>query len=395
LPAVGLLTICVVSVSAELISRWLYPVTQVGFENCFAINDPTGDAAVKPNGVCWERTVESPEKTEYRFNSSGHRAGIELQPKAPGSFRIVLIGSSFTQGLFVPREKTFAALLPQELSIETGRKIEVYNEATGGKFRGGPYPTQDSAEHFDQVLAAQPDLILWVITPGDIVNAETRDTGTSAMGATQESPQPTEGSARSGSLWKKLVSSVANGTFVERLKSRWEDTRTSAVLKHFAIASKTHEEYVKSFLSNEDDSNVLKKEPSSQWQMQLQAFEVEAAEIVGRADSAKVPMVAAFVPNRPLAAMLSDGTWPAGYDPFKVDGEIRDNVVNHGGRFVDILDGYRGMPGVERNYFPVDGHPNAEGHSMISRLLSKGLSSGAVPELSAVSQPHNTAPQGH
>ncbi len=163
------------AISAELLSRWFYPVTQVGFQNCFAANDPTGDAPVKPNSVCWEQTAESILKAEYRFNSRGHRAGTELNPKPPGTYRIVLIGSSITQGLFVPREKTFAALLPEELSTETGRKVEVYNEATGGKFRGGPYPTQNSAQHFDQVLAAQPDLILWVITPTDIMNAGTKE----------------------------------------------------------------------------------------------------------------------------------------------------------------------------------------------------------------------------
>ena len=175
LPALGLLTICLMAVSAELLSRWFYPVTQVGFQNCFATNDPTGDAAVKPSSVCWEQTAESSLKAEYRFNSRGHRAGTELNPKPPGIYRIVLIGSSITQGLFVPREKTFAALLPEELSMETGRKVEVYNEATGGKFRGGPYPTQNSAQHFDQVLAAQPDVILWVITPTDIMNAATKE----------------------------------------------------------------------------------------------------------------------------------------------------------------------------------------------------------------------------
>ena len=55
LPAVSILTICALAGSAEILSRWLYPTAQVGFQNCFATNDPTGDAAVKPGSVCWER----------------------------------------------------------------------------------------------------------------------------------------------------------------------------------------------------------------------------------------------------------------------------------------------------------------------------------------------------
>ena len=148
LPGLALLTVCLMAVSAELLSRQFFPVTQGGFQNCFKTNDPTGDAAVRPNSVCWEQTAESTLKAEYRFNSRGHRAGGELNPKPPGTYRIVLIGSSLTQGLFVPREKTFAALLPEELSMETGRKIEVYNEATGGKFRGWTIPNAELCAAF-------------------------------------------------------------------------------------------------------------------------------------------------------------------------------------------------------------------------------------------------------
>jgi hypothetical protein len=388
LPAVGLLTICLMAVSAELLSRWFYPVTQVGFQNCFAMNDPTGDAAVEPNSVCWEQTAESTLKAEYRFNSRGHRAGTELNAKPRGTYRIVLIGSSITQGLFVPSEKTFAALLPEELSKETGRKVEVYNEATGGKYRGGPYPTQNSAQHFDQVLAAQPDLILWVITPTDITNAETKEnTDSPGTGPPREDPRSATGSERPRSFWSKFTASIAKGTFGERLKSRWEDTRTFIVLKHLLIASESQDEYIKSYLKNGDDANFLKTEPDAKWQMQLQYFYDELAAIAGLAKNAGVPLVAVFVPNRPQAAMLSKGDWPTGYDPFKLNDEVRDSIVNHGGRFFDILGDYRRIPSPERDYFPVDGHPDAEGHAIISRFLAKELTSGAVAELKASNPP--------
>jgi hypothetical protein len=388
LPALGLLTICLMAVSAELLSRWFYPVTEVGFQNCFAANDPTGDAAVKPNSVCWEQTAESTLKAEYRFNSRGHRAGTELNPKLPGIYRIVLIGSSITQGLFVPREKTFAALLPEELSVETGRKVEVYNEATGGKFRGGPYPTQNSAQHFDQVLAAQPDLILWVITPTDIMNAGTKENADSPdTGPLREDPRLATGSAKSRSIWNKIRASIATGTFAERLKSRWEDTRTSIVLKHLLIAGESQDEYIKSYLRNGDNASFLMTEPNSKWQTQLQYFDAELAEIAGLAKNAGVALVAVFVPNRPQAAMLSKGDWPAGYDPFKLKDEVRDNVVDHGGRFIDILGDYRRTPSPERDYFPVDGHPDADGQAIISRFLAKELTGGAVPELKASTPP--------
>jgi hypothetical protein len=389
LPALSLLTICFMAASAELLSRWLYPVTQVGFQNCFAANDLTGDAAVKPNGVCWEQTPESSLKVEYRFDRRGHRAGAELSPKAPGVYRIVLIGSSFTQGLFVPREKTFAALLPEELSMGTGRRVEVYNEATGGRFRGGPFPTQNSAQHFDEVLAAQPDLVLWVITPDDVMNAGSKENGDfHDRGALQQDPLLATGSARPRSFWNKFTDSIAERTFGERLRSRWDKTRTSVVLKHLLIASESQDEYIQSYLRNGDNANSLKTEPDAKWQMQLEYFDAELAEIVGLAKNAGLPLVAVFVPNRPQAAMISKGDWPAGYDPFKLKNEIRDNVVSHGGQFIDILPDYRGVPSPEQDYFPVDGHPDANGQAIIFRFLAKELTSGAVQELKASIPPN-------
>ena len=384
LPAVSLLTICFLAVSAELLARRLYPVARVDFQNCFATNDPTGDAAVKPNSVCWEQIPESTLKVEYRFNRRGDRAGAELSPKQPGTYRIVLIGSSLAQGLFVPREKTFAALLPEELSAETGRKIEVYNEATGGKFRGGPFPTQDSAQHFNEVLTAQPDLILWVITPTDVSNAESKEKEDApARGVLQEDPQSATGASKSRSFWSNVIASIAKGTFGERLKSRWEDTRTSFMMKHLLIASESQGEYIKSYLRNGDDANFLKTKPDAKWQMQLEHFDGELAEIMGLAKNAGVPLVAAFVPNRAQAAMIAKGDWPAGYDPFKLRDEVRDSIVSDGGYFVDILPDYRGIPSPERDYFPVDGHPDADGQAVICRFLTKALTSGAVPELKA------------
>jgi hypothetical protein len=386
LPALSLLTVCVMVVSAELLSRWLYPVTQVDFKSCFATNGQTGDVAVKPNSVCWEQTPESTFKVEYRFNRRGHRAGAELSPKPPGTYRVVLIGSSLTQGLFVPREKTFAALLPKELSIETGRKVEVYNEATGGKFRGGPFPTQNSAQHFDEVLAAQPDLILWVITPTDVTNAASKENpdfpGRSAL---EEDPR--SASARPRSFWNKFTASIAQGTFGERLRSRWEETRTSVVLKHLLIESESQDEYIKSYLRNGDDATFLKTEPDAKWEMQWQYFDAELGEITSLARRASVPLVAVFVPNRPQAAMISKGDWPAGYDPFKLEDEVRDSVLSDGGHFIDILPDYRGIPSPEQDYFPIDGHPDADGQAIISRFLAKGLTNGAVPELKASTPP--------
>src|ERR1700678_439942 len=208
LPVMSLLTIVLLAVSTELIVRRLFPVSQVGFDHCFEKDDPTGDGRVRPNTVCSERIAESKFQAEYRFNSCGHRADMECGPKQPGVYRIVMIGSSLAFGLFVPREMTFAGLLPDELSRQTGRKIEFYNEATGGKFRGGPFPASDSTSKFNAVLSEAPDMILWIITSVDIENTSLEDPLSSRRVAVQNVQAPNNRFDPPKSLWSKLIFAV-------------------------------------------------------------------------------------------------------------------------------------------------------------------------------------------
>lgn len=190
-------------------------------------------------------------------------------------------------------------------------------------------------------------------------------------------------SAKQRSFWSDVMASVEKGTFGERLKSRWEETRSSIALKHLLIASESQDEYVTSYLRNGDDGDFLKTDTDAKWQTGLKYFDAELAEIASLARNAGVPLIAVFVPNRAQAAMISKGHWPTGYDPFKLENEVRDSVVKDGGRFTDILPDYRGVPSPEQDYFPIDGHPDAKGQAIICRFLAKGLTSGVVPELKA------------
>jgi hypothetical protein len=394
LPLLGLFTISFLAISTELTARWLFPVSEVGLDNCFARGDPSGEAPVTANSVCSERIAESRFPAEYRFDSRGHRADIELEPKSPSTYRIVMIGSSFAMGLFVPRDKTFAALLPAELSRQTGHKIELYNEASGGKFRGGPFPTQNSAARFNEVLSTSPDMILWILTSMDVENAALEVPVSVPQAAVQSLPMPGKSPNRIADVWDKLKISIAEGTVGDKLRYRWEQTRTSLVLKHLLLESDSQDQYVKSYLKNEDDAEFLKTDPNVKWQGLLRNFQINATEFERQAKAASVPFVAVLVPNRAQVAMVSMGEWPAGYDPYKLDDELRTIIASHGGIYIDILPDFSKIPSPEQHYFPVDGHPDADGHALISSLLAKALTSGAVPALKASALPQTALAQG-
>jgi hypothetical protein len=393
LAVISLSTISLLAISAELLTRWLFPVYAIGLNDCFAKDDHSGDSPVKANSVCRERIAESKFLAEYKFNTQGHRAGMEMGAKQPGTFRIVMIGSSFAMGLFVPRDMTFAALLPAELSRETRRNIELYNEATGGEFRGGPYPIRSSVRNFSQVLSAAPDMILWVVTPNDFRNASHDVTEREPPATIQAASVPDKRETSLPTFWKKFQVAVSDGTLGEKLRTRWEESRTSLVLKHVLIATESQDQYVTSYLKNEEDAGFLKAEPSVQWQRLLQTFQIDAAQFESQARAAGIPFVVVLVPNRAQAAMLSMSEWPVGYNPYKLDDELRAIIVSNGGTYIDILPDFRLVPNPEHEYFPVDGHPDADGHALIARLIAKELTSGAVPALKVQAQPQQVEPK--
>jgi hypothetical protein len=383
LPLIGLFTLLFLAVSTELLARWLFPVSEVGFERCFARKDLSGTAPVNPNSFCIEQIAESRLPVEYRFDSRGHRADTELRPKQPGTYRIVMIGSSMAMGLFVPADWSFAATLPKELSQRTGRKIELYNEAKGGRFRGGPFPFPGSARNFKQVLAVNPDMILWIIAPMDIENADSASTTPLQQGPMRGALTSDKEAPLSVNIWSKLSEAISNGTLGSKLLDRWQGSRTSLVLKHFLLGAESQGQYVTSYLKNEDDAGFLRAEPNSKWQHFLDVFQGDAEQFEQQAKAAGVPFVAVLLPNRAQAAMISMGEWPQGYDPYKLDAELRSIVESRGGIYIDILLSLQKIPSPEKYYFPVDGHLNVDGHAVVSKLLSERLTDGLVPALRA------------
>jgi hypothetical protein len=78
---------------------------------------------------------------------------------------------------------------------------------------------------------------------------------------------------------------------------------------------------------------------------------------------------------------------PKGFDPYKLDRELRTIIVSHGGIYIDILPEFRSTPNPQLGYFAIDGHPNANGQAMIAGFLTDKLASVPLPEASARVEP--------
>ena len=145
------------------------------------------------------------------------------------TYRIVMTGSSMAMGERVPLEKTFASLLPKELSARTGRSVELYNEAMAYGF------ARNTALRFSDVLAAKPDLILWAITPMDVSWSDF---------AYSEKGNPFK-QRPNGSSTKDLI--------VDQLRERLGTVLTGFALKHLLYTYLSQDFFIASYLRRPDE----------------------------------------------------------------------------------------------------------------------------------------------
>ncbi len=377
LPMLGLLTISLLLGSTELIARHFFFNSGSSVENCLIKDDPlTGFRAI-PNSVCRAREFESPW-IEYRFNRCGQRADTECGPTPPGSYRIVLAGSSTAMGYQVQADQGLAELLPSELTRRTGHKIDVYDEAMMSE-----YPAT-VALRIKDLIAAKPNLILWVLTSWDIEHPSE---------ILPVVPKANGNRAPFGGTKQRLERALAEkspfqtvGDILDTFHDVFAASRTKFLLQHFLYMSPS--QYIVASLSHGGGTQEsLRDRLSAEWQDHLLQFDKSYAEVQQRATKAGVPLVVVLVPGRVQAAMISAGQWPAGYDPYGLDNELHRIVEKHGGTYIPVLQDFRAIPNPEHDYYPVDSHPNASGHAILAGLLAKELTSGAIPTLGAPAQP--------
>jgi hypothetical protein len=377
LPLLGLLTIFLLAGSTELIARRMFTDLPTAGEDCLVRSDASTGVRGIPNSVCWEKPLEG-KLTKYQFNSSGYRDNFDFTQKTPDTYRIVMVGGSIAGGFRVTEEQTIAALLPAELTRSTGHKIELYNE-------GMPWRSpQLLAHHFDDILAVKPDMILWLLTPIDVKRT-----------SWNKLPEENIGSPSfSAKAWYRIKAAFDTNSSTAAFVEIFSHTRTAVLLKHFLYKSPS--QYLKySLMGTDYDIGFLKSDLSSEWKDQLVEFDKNAASLETQAGDAGIPLVAVLVPDRTQVTMISmNGDLPKGFDPYKFNQVLSSIILSHGGIPIDILPGFQEIPNPQLGYFAIDGHPNASGHAMLSKMLAKELTSGVIPQLKVATKSQSELEQG-
>ena len=359
LPILAILTVAALLAGAEVSARIVFPEQKAVLASCFVLNDTVHGVRGKPDCHFVETWRES-GTVSYQLDDQGYRNPAGLLAHAGNAFRIVMTGSSIAMAEHVPQDESAAAILPRLLEQHTGHPVVLYNEGMGFGF------AENTDLRFQDVLDVAPNLILWVITPYDI------------SGASLVNPDTNLVQWGNQSLLVKIRSRIqnffANKSPQQAISDFLGRTRTAFALQFILYRSPSL--YLKSYLDQVDsETGFLRQNLTPAWTVNLQETRRFSAEISHKAHAAGIPIVVTYIPNHAQAEMIAMGSWPKGYDPYRLNQIVQRMVVSQGDIFLNIAPQYRNIPiaDLQKDYLPVDGHPNARGQALIARLTAQAM----------------------
>lgn len=159
----------------ELGLRVFFPVPFAYEVNMYFDADPYVGYRYRPNSS-WEFNGH----IETAANRFGQRDRDTTLAKPAGTYRILLIGDSFTAGANVPDSLIYAQVLEDALNARSEHQVEVVNAGTGG---WEPFQYAQYYEHYGQQF--DPDMVLIGLFVGNdayATMASVKDLPTAVLG---------------------------------------------------------------------------------------------------------------------------------------------------------------------------------------------------------------------
>jgi lysophospholipase L1-like esterase len=118
-----------------------------------------------PGRTGWQHTAEY--NSYIVINSKGLRDRERPYAKPDGTFRILMVGDSFVEGIQVDQDQTLPAQLEALLNRQSGTPIEVINAGVSR------YATDNVLLFLEsEGLRYQPDLVIYAFFPNDVVEIQ-------------------------------------------------------------------------------------------------------------------------------------------------------------------------------------------------------------------------------
>jgi GDSL-like Lipase/Acylhydrolase family len=372
LPAVGVASVLLAAFLMEFAARRLF-INSHPQSDCIFLDSNNVVNGV-PNSTCISKSFEG-NWFEEKLNDRGHPSISNYMPKPIGTYRIVMIGSSIAQGYAVPFNQSFAGRLPAILSRDTGRNVEVYDEALRGS------TIKDIDKRFDEALKAAPDMILFPVTTWEVLHTTDPDKGAALAPINAAPPLKAK-------PWQHIWSWQTLDHMMRDLRAH---SRALFMINHYLYESQNI--YLSHGITVPDDyTSSMKSKPDGPWAVRMRILDGYFADMAVRAKAANVPFVVVVLPRHFDAVLIVSGSPPPGVNPYGFGEQVKAMVEKHGGIYIDILGDLRNESDIHSGFYPMDEHLNEYGHGIFARIIGKELTSGVIPALTA--QPQRVASEG-
>jgi hypothetical protein len=338
-----------------------------------------------------------------RTDSHGFRIGHEVGPKKPGTFRIVIIGDSFTFGPSVHEEHLYTNVLERALAGRTVRPVEVVNLGVTGY---GVH--QEHAVLEEEGFALHPDLVIEALYLGNDLQETLglhRRLFDPKTGGTLEAPDheivdgkmvPIPKSERTPLTppragikgWLRTHFRLY-GILAERLKD-------SRLLRNLLVrVGLVKEETLRPLppgprllhlWGGQGTVSLLRETPPAiEEAWTLVEKHLDDMDSLCRAHGARfvvlfIPYKIQVVPERRKQELIRLAITQADLDLEKPNRRVADWGRRRGVEVIDLLKAFHGAPDPGSTYFHVDSHWNDKGHEVAGRALADLLvARGLVP----------------
>jgi hypothetical protein len=359
LPLISLLTVVCIFGLTETASRQLWP--KAVWDSCFYWDGDYGPRD-RPNCTSDERIPESP-LTHNVFNACGYRTLDSCGPKAAGTIRVVVLGSSVAEGLLVPMNETAGFLATRQLEAACGKPVQ-FEQLTA--------PLQSpvhARNRMPEALQLAPDAIVFALTPIDI----------EALTWYRDQLRVPEKVAGQGPAHQTLRNRL--GEYANRLQDTLVNSQTVFTVEHFLFRDPSL--FLRMYLLYGDKADFLRQPFTEAWQRRFADLDYLIGNMSKQAEVAGVPFFVAAVPSRANAALFDSSLHDSHLSPFAWGQEIAKIAGRHGARYIDALRAYSATLRSDLLYYAVDGHMKPEGQPILAEVITRALLQSGVPRFNA------------
>lgn len=338
LPLISVATVLLLIGLAEIVARKVWP--EKLSDECFFV-DPVLGNRFKPHCSVMRKNAEGPW-VRYEYNDCGYRGSVPCGPKPAGSLRIVLMGSSAAFGLDVAYDQHFATRAAPELAQVLGHPVEFQNMGAVGR------DWSKNEMVLDEAMSLKPDAIFYIVMPFDLLR----------MDRLESIQPPGSGTATAAVMkvgaWIKVRHLVAS-------------SRLAYMAQHFLLQD---ESFLLHAIQNYGDPLDASRQPTPPLtERRFALLDMMMGKLAERARAAGVPCFLIAIPNRAETVMIRTNAQLPQLNAYIFPNRMQDVAQKNGLAYIDLLPYLKSAANVGDLYYPVDGHPTASLHQLLTRAL--------------------------